>query len=74
MSIFYFLHIQLLPTVSCVRDPLMTLYVGAVFDFGHVAACICAVVNTLCIGEVNKVEHPQGHSVFSSVLTHAEFF
>jgi len=52
----------------------MTLYVGAMFDFGHVAACSCAVVNTLCISEVNKVEHPQGHSLFSSVLTEAEFF
>ena len=46
----------------------MTLYVGAVFDFGHVAACSCAVVNTLCISEVNKVEYLQGHSVFSSLL------
>jgi len=36
----YFLHMQLLPPVSCVRDPLMTLYVGAVFDFGHVAAAV----------------------------------
>jgi len=57
----------------------MTLYVGAVFDFGHVAACSCAAVNTLCIRKVKKVtlhevEHPQGHSVFSSVLTDAEFF
>jgi len=42
----YFLYIHLLPTVTCVRDPLMTLYVGAMFDFGHVAACSCAAVNT----------------------------
>lgn len=65
----YFLHIQLLPTVSCVRDPLMTLYVGAMFDFGHVAACSCAAANTLCTSKVNKVtlhevEHPQGHIFF----------
>jgi hypothetical protein len=63
----------------CVRDPLINLYVGAVFDFGHVAACSYAVVNTLYISKVSEVtqyevEHPQGHSAFSSVLTDAEFF
>jgi hypothetical protein len=57
----------------------MTLYVGAMFDFGHVAACSCAVVNTLYVSKVNEValyevEHPYGHSVFSPVLTDAEFF